>query len=170
MLRNSITLAAAIFMAIVFLGCNDSQSVPVDLVFGLKSYSSIDEVKSNITQKGGNWSVVESNTLGSQDVRPKYEYIRVATDLFSDADHHGKTLLSFYNGRLMSVWFYADNWGRYKKYLEERRNLVIKDNAWENISGNVHSWISTDHAGRLYIAWEDVSLSDAMKKWIEKYS
>jgi hypothetical protein len=170
MVRNAIILVASFFMVLVLLGCNQRRTTPVELVFGLKSYSSIDEVKSKITREGGDWNVVENNTLSAQDVRPKYEYIRVATNIFSDADHHGKTLLSFYNGQLMSVWFYADDWGSYKKYLEEKRNVAINDNTWDYISGNMHNWITTDYAGKYYIAWEDITLAEAMKKWIEKYS
>lgn len=169
-LHKAVNLAALFLIALVLLGCNERQPTPVELVFGLKSYSSIEEVKSRITQEGGNWGVVENNSLNAQDVRPKYEYIRVETNIFSDADHHGKTLLSFYNGRLMSVWFYADDWASYKKYLEEKRNIVINGNTWDSISGNVHSWIATDHAGKYYIAWEDIPLADEMKKWIEKHS
>lgn len=144
--------------------------MPTELVFGLKSYSPIEELKSRIAQKGGSWDVIESSSLNAQDVRPEYEYIRIETDIFSDAGHHGKTLLSFYNGRLMSVWFYADDWESYKKYLEEKKNIPINDNTWNIISGNLHSWIATDHTGKYYIAWEDITLSDELKKWIEKHS
>jgi hypothetical protein len=154
----------------ILLGCNEKQPNPIELVFGLKSYSSIRDVESGVLQAGGEWSVVENNTLNTSDVRPKYEYVRVETDVFSDDGYHGKTLLSFYNGKLMSVWFYADDWDKYKKYLEEKRNIVIKDNMWEDTSDDVRVWITTDHARNHYIAWEDIALANSMKKWIEKYS
>jgi len=155
---------------LVLSGCNEKQPHPVELAFGLKSYSSIRDVESGVVQAEGKWSVVENNALNASDVRPKYEYVRVETDIFNDAGYHGKTLLSFYNGQLMSVWFYADNWDKYKKYLAEKRNIVIKDNMWEDVSDSVRTWVTTDHAKKHYIAWEDIALATSMRKWIEKYS
>lgn len=46
----------------------------------------------------------------------------------------------------------------------------FKGNMWEDISDSVRTWITTDHAKRHYIAWEDIALATSMRKWIEKYS
>lgn len=169
-LHNMVKVITSFLVILVLLGCNEKQPNPVELAFGLKSYSSIGDVESKIVQAGGKWSVVENNALNISDVRPKYEYVRVETDVFNDAGYHGKTLLSFYNGKLMSVWFYADDWDKYKKYLEKKRNIVIKGDMWEDISGGVRAWITIDHAKKYYIAWEDIALATSMRKWIEKYS
>lgn len=169
-LHNAITLVATFFMLLALLGCNQKQPTSVELVFGLRSYSSVNEVESRVVQEGGKWNVVENTTLNTSDARPQYEYIQVETDIFNDAGYKGKTLLSFYNGKLMSVWFYANDWGNYKKYLEKKRGVVIKNDMWEEESGNARSWLAIDHEARYYIAWEDITLANSMKEWIEKYS
>jgi hypothetical protein len=151
-------------------GCSVREPVPVDLEFGLKSYFSIVEAKSLVDKLGGDWEIVERNELSEPDARAGYEYLRFMTSVFSDGSYTGKAVLSFFNGKLVSVWFYPDDWDSYKEYLAEKRGVELKNDTWENTSGNARSWIKTDHLMLHYVAWEDVVLADSMKRWLDKHS
>jgi len=156
------------FLSLTLHGCGAEKPSPSDLAFGFKSYTNYDEIRSTVAKRKGMWRVIEKNGTSPSDKRPPYEYIRVVSDLFDGSTYSGSLVLIFYNDLLMAVWFYPEDWESYKKSIAMDKH--VEEDSWENITGNVRAWIKRDHTGKRYMAWEDVTLSEAMQDWLEKFS
>jgi len=159
-----------------FTSCNQKEktqdeikSSPTILMFGLKSYTSIDKIHKKINQKNGTWTIIENNKLAKNDKRPRYEIFTVSTNAFKDNKIAGITVLEFFNNRLMSVTFYPNNWTKYKKYLE-KKNINILNNQWKDTKNGVTIRINEDNQKKHYFETEDTTLIKEYNDWIAKYS
>ena len=165
---KNLTLVFGLFFLLT--GCNAKEPFSVELVFGLKSYSNIDELKSIIVKNNSEWRILEKEEFPASNNRPQYKYVRVATNFFEEAGFSGESILAFYNDQLMAVMFYPKDWKSYHKHISSKYGVSVNEKKWELTSNNVRVWLSTDYAERNYVAWEDVNISKAVNEWIAKYS
>ena len=80
----------------------------------------------------------------------------------------GVLRLSFFNDRLLEVWFYADEPDALFGALREQ-GLEL-DAGGEPERGCVRITAGKDAAGRRFVAWRDVRLVRQQQRWISRYS
>jgi hypothetical protein len=150
-------------LALLLVACGNNAVAPdaagVPLAFGLVSFSSKADVLDTFA-KGHRTELIEDSSLGPNDARPPYSVYTIEVLGIAHSGKPGRVLLSFFNDRLMGVWFYPDNVSAYRAAMQ----------AGNDVDRHVVSWAAEDYRGHWYVAWEDKRLRDAMDDWIQRYS
>ena len=155
----------ALFLTFFFIGCGsgisaDTKGVP--LAFGLTSFSSKSAVLAKFNQSHRT-EVTEDSSLPPGDSRPPFSIYTVQVHQVSHKGFPGQVRLSFFNDRLMGVWFYPDDVAAY-------RSATNPVGSSHDLSRHVESWTAEDYRGKWYIAWEDKRLLDQSRDWIDRYA
>ena len=117
------------------------------------------------------FNVTSSSTLGSDDKRPRYDWISVSLGECKKVADQGEVTLSFFNDRLDTVF----------NYRADARSFVdrlAREPGWHpgptpnSIRRGPATLVfhATDLSGRAYVAWEDECLSNERSAWINRYA
>ena len=149
------------------------------LINGLKSYSSISEIK-NIHFANNKITTLFNSKLPDGDIRPPYDIIILAVSNYSHLNVNGELELYFFNNRLMSTTFYPDSLAAYiaglKKLNIDFNKDYSKDELPENtLKINIAPYTEVSHSknyqkNKYYVCWKDVRLGQEEIKWITKYA
>jgi len=82
-----------ILVSLLFISCSVSNSNPIELIFGLKSYMSMKKIQNIIEQKNGTWDIIEDTK--TSDKRPKYRFSKIKTTIFKYKGSNGITFLEW---------------------------------------------------------------------------
>lgn len=158
-----------IIFFLVMPGCG-SATQPTDLVAGIKSYSSPEEVQKLVKVGSKQWKILEDNKTPPNDKRPPFHRLIISVDSFMDRGDRGEARFYFFNGRLSSILFYPSNPEQYKAAIEKSRNISLKLGVEVNLPNHMKVRLDKDHTGRLYVAFEDAVLEGELRDWIARYS
>jgi hypothetical protein len=81
----------------------------------------------------------------------------------------GKLRASFFNDRLMSVWFYPNDIEEFEGILKEKYDIILKNR--ENITIDcveINRWI--DFEGNESFGWSDLKLVKEQNDWISQHA
>lgn len=140
------------------------------LMNGLESYMSIDEARGKLSA----WEVLEQRSLKPNDKRPPFNIYRVAVKSYSHLGVAGELQLEFFNSRLVSTWFYPEDFNRYIALLKNEEGIVFqesRDGTKEATTAPyTRTWTYKDYKELQYVGWEDTRLRDELNLWIKRYS
>lgn len=177
-------LTAIIFISLLS-GCKvekDSftkiEAETTQLINGLKSYSSISEIKNHFTNN--ETTTLFNSKLPDGDRRPPYDIIILAVSNYSHLNVNGELELYFFNNRLMSTTFYPDSLATYIDKLKKLNIDFNKDYSKEELPENtlkinIAPYTEVSHSKNYtkniyYVCWKDVRLGQEEIKWISKYA
>lgn len=159
---------------LLFSGCsgtdyNCQSDKPKILIGNFRSYQTFKEFEKYLFDKADTIIVFENSRLSESDTRPEFSIYTVIIPNYKLENVNGKLRASFYNDRLMSIWFYPDNISKFNEILESKYDISIKGN--EDIMRGclrINHW--TDFEGNEYYGWSDLMLINEQNDWISKYS
>lgn len=144
---------------LLLLGCTDNDQetlTALTLVDGLKSLTSTEDFVSrykDFSLLGGGIKSRESL------VKPAY-HVETYEGTFSHLGYTGRAEVSFCNGALYQVRFYAND---FKSYTDKIHDLVIE-------SENIKRWVATDSSGNSYVGYEDKRISENVERWLRRHA
>lgn len=121
--------------------------------------------------RGLQWRDVEGSRSAGEGTHFN-EYVALISAYRIDT-YQGTLRLDFVNNRLMSTWFYPDDYRGFVDYL--RVHGVVFTNSENEERYEVPQTatvirLDTDHEGHRYIAWEDERILSAVNRWINRNS
>ncbi|WP_438711290.1 hypothetical protein ACSTS3_22565 [Aquimarina muelleri] len=102
-------------------------------------------------------------------MRPEFSIYTIILPEYEIENISGKLRASFFNDRLMSVWFYPNDIRRFKSYLKDVYNINLENR--ENITIDcveINHW--TDFEGNEYFGWSDLNLVKEQNDWISQHA
>jgi hypothetical protein len=140
------------------------------LINGVESYVSIDQAKSELPA----WEVLEQSSLKPKDRRPPFNIYKVSVKNYSHLGISGELHMEFFNNRLLSTWFYPEDFDKYMALLKEKEGLTFQESQHGSrearMAPHTRVWTQKDYKERQYVGWEDTRLGDELNLWIKRYS
>lgn len=156
-MNSYISFLASSFL-ILLIGCSANDESK-KLMQGFKSHTDYQYLISNSSDSEV-WKILEHTK--NEDERPKYDLLVAETDIRLQERIDGRTVLTYFNNRLMEVRFYPD------VQSTQVDSLTTFDSMKE--SEGVRCWVATDIVEKIFFACEEVVLSKEHRKWLRKYS
>ncbi len=167
-----------LLLAACLLGCKVSsdpndylkvEEVRTKLAADLPSYSSFAEVKELLKLPDDQVDVLSDRKSRQTSRRPQFNTFRIKVKNLEIVGYKGDLVLTFFNDRLESTWFYPEEFEGFvnnnnldRSTLESGEGIMKKP--------FTRMWINTDLQQKLYIGWEDVRLSQQTMEWIKRYA
>src|ERR1051326_5745019 len=131
--------------AVLTYGCVLDRG-PVDLWGGLRSRTSPSEAKVDLAGRIQEWRVVEHTVRPGTNKRPSFDGLIVSAGRVTDLGVTGELRLLFFNGKLVTTWFYPEDATPYKARLVQSRSLVFRRSGVveEAARPGVRVWIGKD--------------------------
>ncbi len=166
---KSIVFVSIMISANIFSGCNNqNHKHPTDLIAGLKSYSSANEIKNIFTAADIDWVVPDQPKIAEHKDNSANTITQMKVKYFCHAGVAGSLNLGFFDNKLVSTWFYPNSWERYQPILNHIYGTEIE--VGKKISTSIRTEVSieTDYQKRNYVLWRDISLSnEAIRRGID---
>jgi len=170
---------AALMLVIFSTSCDESRERPSfldipeersELISGIESYSSIDQINALLGDAAKNWDIIEnSGKPSSNDSRPPFKIFTAVVHEYEYLGFTGDLKLSFFNDRLMSTVFYPTDFNGFVTRV--RLTLPnLKEINPETLPPATQVTIGTDYQKKQYVSWEDVRLVEEFSIWIRRYS
>lgn len=139
--------------------CNSGATQPpvgIDLLAGLKSYQTVQEVQHSLRLPATQWRVIEdSGTNKGSTTRARFDTVTVEIDGYRLAELTGVLRLEFLNDRLMATLFYPYDLAAFKARFQVPTETKLGQVRW-----------GRDYKERVYLALEDARLRGEFMKWI----
>ena len=172
-MKKSIT-CFSILILLLISGCSETKyncqsDKPKQLIGDFSSYQTLIDFETLLNEKADTLIVFENSRLSDSDTRPEFSIYTVIIPNFTMTIGNGKLRASFYNDRLMSVWFYPDDISEFEEILNSKYGISLNEN--ETIITDcvkIHKW--KDLEGNIDFGWTDLKLSNDQNSWISKYA
>lgn len=170
-MNKAVLYASIIF---IFLGCVGSEAPcasndPKEFIEKFISFQTIKTFENNVKTETDSIVVIENSKLSDTDARPEFSIYTVMLPDYKIGNITGKIKARFFNNRLMSVWFYPNDYDGFEKLLKERYDIHLKNREKTIINCvEINRW--TDFEGNEYFGWSDVKLVKEQNDWISKHS
>lgn len=166
---HTVTIALA-WAVLMLTGCDSRKAAQVELLPGLRSHMSSEQVRTSALKDADRWSVLEDTRTASNDKRPPFHILKVAVGHYSDLGEPGVLHLQFFNDRLLSVTFYPRDERKYLAELREKRGVVVEKSQKVTTDRVVSVRYASDYRGQPYVSYSDQMLEEELTSWIKKYS
>jgi hypothetical protein len=141
---------------------------PSRLAGGLFSGQSLQTAERKLDMMAGNFDVlVDRNPLPS-DTRPLYRLLVISKKNARIEGQAGELVLTFFNDRLMTAQFYADDMAAARAAVEAGENLSLAGGG-AHIEPSTRVWVGKDEGGRSYLGWIDKTLQAEQDAWLNQY-
>lgn len=148
-----------------------TEEVHSNLIFGFTSYSTYDQINKELAKRGAKWKVLEDSKSPPTNNKPRFDIKEIRVEGLVNTTSDG-IFLSFFNDKLMRIWFSVKNMDDAKKVLNSYNTKNIKFHLGQEIiiDKNVKLTIEKDRDGNILITCENVILAEERWDWIMKYS
>src|SRR4051794_37531300 len=154
-----------LFLSCLLLGaCQNSGTT--ELIDGLSSYQSRQEVRKQLDASGaGNWSE-DRNTVLPSDPRPKHDLVTLSGH-FRHLGQDGLLRLTFFNDRLMTAEFFPIDGSVYLSALRKQaRGFPTGPKEQTVLSRRTSFSYYADPGGNMRFVWEDPKLAKDWQDWV----
>lgn len=161
------TIAAVVVMCLG--ACTSDRRTA--LIAPFYSYETPDEVRNKLlsSKMFGSWTV-QSNTRHSGDPRPRFDILTMSGP-YRDRGFDGRLRLTFFNNRLMSSEFRAQDGPGYLKSLQEQvRGIPLFPKKKSVLSRHTEFSYYIDPDGTYRVLWRDEKLLQESLNWVAQYS
>lgn len=163
-----------ISLTLLFMGClgkvnNCTSDAPKELIDNFKSYQTIKNFEKHFLIKTDSIIVFEDSSLPETDTRPEFSIYTLLLPEYQIENISGKLKVSFFNDRLMSVWFYPNDIKKFEDYLRNTHNITLENKKSITISC-VEISRQIDAEGNEYFKWSDLKLTQEQNDWIAQYA
>jgi hypothetical protein len=157
-----------LILTAVLFGC-DRGHAPTPLINDMRSGQSLEQVKALHELRNAKWETIEKGSHAPDGTDDTFDVLRVATR-YRHLEFQGELILEFLNDKLMSTWFYPDDFDRYKASwdLSVAGQPTPLGESLER--GQTRIWTLEDFDGRHYAGWEDEALAEERRALLEAYS
>lgn len=139
------------------------------LINGIKSYQSIDELKSLFGPSSFQWDVGKESRP-SLNGRPPFNMHTITVKNYSHLGVTGELNISFFNNRLITTMFYPSEVEKYIETLCKVERIKFDNNREITMSPYTRVRYGSDYKNRKYIEWSDIRLDKEVELWIKRYS
>ena len=171
---KTVTSNLIISFALIIFGCSGNEyncdsDDPKELIGNFSSYQSIKDFESTVKKKADTIIVFEDSKLSENDSRPEFSIYTVIIPEYKFDNVTGKLRASFFNDRLMTVWFYPNDNKEFETLIKDKYDINLKNKESQIFHCvKVHRW--TDFEGNEYFGWSDLKLVKEQNDWISRYS
>jgi hypothetical protein len=141
---------------------------PSRLAAGLYSGQSLQTTERKLDMMAGNFDIVLDRQPFPTDTRPPYRLLVISKKNARLDGQSGELLLTFFNDRLMTMQFYADDLAAARSAVEAGEKISLGGGA-THIDPSTRIWVGKDENGKSYIGWIDKALQDQQDAWIKQY-
>jgi hypothetical protein len=167
----AVRILVSIALAGLFVSCSERDvKTPTDLVPGVTSFLSYEQVRDQIIAGSSGWETIEDTRNPLNDKRPPYHLQTIANGNFMSLAETGEARLIFFNDRLMSVWFFPREPQRYVRKLATEKSIDLTSNKEVGVGFATRVTMGKDLRGRVYILFEDTRLQKEHTDWIRRFS
>ncbi len=164
----------SIITLLVFSSCSWNEfkcqsDEPKHLIGEFKSFQTYFEFEKLVEGSCDSIIVFENSSLSETDTRPQFSIYTVIIPGFLLETEIGQLRASFFNDRLMSVWFYPKNAKNLEEKLKTNCDIELKMNGKLELDCvEIIRW--KDFEKKEYFGWSDLKLVNEMNAWISKYA
>lgn len=168
----SLLLAALPLLLLPSASCRRSNEKPKfhpsRLAGKLYSGESLEGVERKLNMMDGSFNVVVDRAPLPGDKRPPYHILVISKKNMKLYGQTGKLELTFYNDRLMTEQFYADDIDAAIRAVgaAEKISLARGD---AHLQPSTRIWVGKDENRRAYIGWIDKFLQTQQDAWLNRY-
>jgi hypothetical protein len=141
---------------------------PSRLAGEMFSGQSLQTAERKLTMMAGNFDVLVDRTPLPSDTRPPYRLLVIAKKNVRVEGQPGELVLTFFNDRLMTTQFYADDMAAARAAVEAGEKLSLAGGE-THIEPSTRVWVGKDETGRSYIGWIDKTLQAEQDAWLNRY-
>jgi hypothetical protein len=138
--------------------CGRAAPQPTELIGGLLSYTSSDEISLMLSSEGREIGI---ESFGSPDE------VLISMDVpYTHLGVSGKLSLSFFNNQLMSAVFYPDE---SEDYLVKLKTIGVDFSGSDEITLPPNTLVrkNKDYKGQFYVAWDDRVLTGEFQHFVD---
>src|ERR1017187_467486 len=147
---------------------SDKNFHPSRLAGEMFSGQSQQTAERKLTMMAGNFDVLVDRTPLPSDTRPPYRLLVIAKKNARIEGQPGELVLTFFNDRLMTSQFYADDMDAARAAVEAGEKLSLAGGE-THIEPSTRVWVGKDETGRSYIGWIDKTLQSEQDAWLNRY-
>ena len=166
-----------LFCAVVLAVClaasckhkgDEEEFHPSPLAADLYSGQSLQTAERKLDMMAGNFDVLVDRRPLPSDTRPPYRLLVISKKQAKVDGQTGELVMTFFNDRLMTTQFYADNMGAARGAVEAVQKITLAGGS-SHLEPSTRIWVGKDEAGRSYIGWIDKYLQAEQDAWIKQY-
>ena len=165
-------LLSAIVFALCVAGSCKRQSEekfhPSPLAADLYSGQSLQTAERKLDMMAGNFEVLADRRPLPSDTRPPYRLLVISKKGARVDGQPGELVMTFFNDRLMTMQFYADDLAAARAAIEASQKVSLAGGA-SRLEPSTRIWVGKDETGRSYIGWIDKYLQAEQDAWIKQY-
>ena len=165
-------LFCAAVLAVCLASCKrkgeEEEFHPSPLASDFYSGQSLQTAERKLDMMAGNFDVlIDRNPLPS-DTRPPYRLLVISKKSAQLNGQPGELVMTFFNDRLMTMQFYADNLAAARAAVEAAQKISLAGGS-SNLEPSTRIWVGKDEMGRRYIGWIDRYLQAEQDEWIKQW-
>jgi hypothetical protein len=141
---------------------------PSRLAGELFSGQSLQTAERKLDMMAGNFDVLEDRYPLPSDTRPPYRLLVISKKNARIDGQPGELVLTFFNDRLMTSQFYADDMASARAAVAAGENLLLAGGE-DHIDPSTRVWVGKDQGGRSYLGWIDKTLQAEQDAWVNQY-
>jgi hypothetical protein len=141
---------------------------PTRLAGKLYSGESLEGVERKLNMMDGSFDIVVDRAPLPSDTRPPYHLLVISKKKMSLYGQQGELELTFYNDRLMTEQFYADDMAAAIRAVSAAEKIPLGTGA-AHIQPSTRVWVGKDENHRAYIGWIDKFLQAEQDAWLNRY-
>jgi hypothetical protein len=141
---------------------------PSRLAGQLYSGESLEGVERKLNMMDGSFDVVVDRAPLPGDTRPPYHLLVISKKNMKLYDQTGELTLTFFNDRLMTEQFYAENMAAAVRAVSAAEKISLTRGA-AHIEPSTRVWVGKDENRRGYIGWIDKFLQAEQDAWLNRY-
>ncbi len=141
-----------------------------ELIDGIESYQSPEELRKFFGHKVSSWEVIENDKLDKSDKRSPYHIYRVLIKDYSCLGFSGELSVTFFNNRLERTCFYPLKPDKFIDALIKDKGVEFDKEQKAEIPPFTRIWVAIDYKDRKYVGWKDIRLSKEVDIWTYRYA
>lgn len=157
-------------LIVLFVGCIGHKNERIELITGIRSCLTSEEIRKFTNLKNYNWITIENEKLKQGDPRPDFEILKIKIQDYNDLGIDGDLVLEFFNNKLMSTCFYPADVNEYLINLEYVRGIIITKEGQKIYLQKCQIYYGKDFNNLIYIEWADKRLLKEYNNWLSTYS
>lgn len=165
-----------LFCAVVLAVClaasckrkSEEEFHPSPLATDFYSGQSLQTAQRKLNMMAGNFDVLVDRRPLPSDTRPPYRLLVISKKGAKIDDQPGELVMTFFNDRLMTMQFYAENLGASRAAVEASQKISLAGGS-SHLEPSTRIWVGKDETGRSYIGWIDKYLQAEQDEWIRQY-
>jgi hypothetical protein len=141
---------------------------PSRLAGELYSGESLEGVERKLNMMDGSFDIVVDRAPLPGDTRPPYHILVISKKNVKLYDQTGELELTFFNDRLMTEQFFADDMPAAVRAVSAAQKISLGAGA-THIQPSTRVWVGKDENHRAYIGWIDKFLQAEQDAWLNRY-